>query len=482
MDILYEIFGFVMRFCCTISANNYLLAVFFFSLIVEVLLFPLGIKQQKNSVKTASLRPKELAIRKKYAGRTDKATQQKMSLEINEMYQKEGYNPMSGCLPLLIQLPIILILYSIVRLPLTYSTEIDNGAKIELVNQSVVVAESQKAVLSALGISNKDSDFKKANNLLNAAKIGSESELVQSLKYTSVPFIKEKLGGSLAELAKKDYSAYLSVQKHFGEGIVFYAPMVSADGNYEEVKKEEVKVEELSSMNTLDIYSFTETASLTENSVENKLGYSRIERQYNINVEKDIPDFKFIGKTNLLDIPDISEMSPILIIPVLVFVTSFLGGEITRKFAAPAPATAEGQNPANNIVMRVGMPLMSVMFTFSLAAAIGLYWAYRSVLAAVKQIILVKMYPIPSFSKEEIKAAEEEVIKKRKRKKIIMIEVDEDDSSYDHLIISEEKAEKIRKRHENSLNENKNDNNANKDSEKIFIDKAPIKKDNDKKD
>ena len=120
---------------------------------------------------------------------------------------------------------------------------------------------------------------------------------------------------------------------------------------------------------------------------------------------------------------------------------------------------------------------MSVLFTFSVFAAIGLYWIYRSVLAAAKQIILMKMYPLPTFSKEEIKAAEEEIIKKRKRKKIIMVEVDEDDSSLDHLIISEEKAEKIRKRHENSLNETKNDN-ANKNSEKIFIDKAPLKKDN----
>ncbi len=475
MNLLYDLFGFLMRFCCTISSNNYLLAVFFFSLIVEVVLFPFGIKQQKNSVKTATLRPKEQAIRKKYAGRNDRATQQKMSLEINEMYQKEGYNPMSGCLPLLIQLPVIFMLYAIVRLPLTYSSKIDNNAKSELVDQSVIVADSQKAVLEALGISEKEEDFKKADNILNAAKIGSESELVQSLKYTSAPFIKEKIGGSFAEFAKKNYSAYLKVQKHFGEGISFYAPIVSTDGNYTEIKKEEVKIESLGSMNTLDMYNFAETASLTKNSVENKLGYSRIEREYNIDIEKDIPNFKFIGDTNLLDIPDISKMSPILLIPVFVFITSFLGAEVTRKFSSPAPATADGQNPANNAVLRFGMPFMSVIFTFSVFAALGLYWIYRSVLAAIKQIILMKMYPLPTFSKEEIKAAEEEIIKNRKRKKIIMVEVDEDDSSLDHLIISEEKAEKIRKRHEKSLNEN---NNANKNSEKIFIDKAPLKKDN----
>ncbi|MBE6648752.1 MAG: membrane protein insertase YidC [Ruminococcaceae bacterium] len=475
MNILYDLFGYVMRFCCNISANNYILAVFFFSLIVEILLFPLGIKQQKNSVKTASLRPKEQAIRKKYAGRTDKATQQKMSLEINEMYQKEGYNPMSGCLPLFIQLPVIMILYAIVRLPLTYSTKIDATARAELVDQSVIVGDSQKKVLSALGKGDKDEDYKKATQLINAAKIGSESELVQSLKYTSEPFIKEYIGGSYAEFASKNYSAYLNVSKNFGEYLSFYAPMSTADGKLTEVKKEEIKLDTLKTANTLDMYSFTETASLTNNSVENKLGYGRIERAYDINLEEDIPNFKFIAGTTLLDIPDISKLSPILLIPVLVFVSSFLGAEITRKFSAPAPAAADGQNPANSPLMRFGMPMISVVFTFSFFAALGIYWVYRSVLSAIKQIILVKMYPLPKFSKEEIKAAEEEVLKKRKRKKIIMIEVDEDDSSYDSLIVSEEKAEKIRKRYEKSAEEA----NVNKNTEKKFIDKAPLKKDKD---
>ena len=460
-----------MRFCCTISSNNYILAVFFFSLIVEIILFPLSIKQQKNSVKTASLRPKEQAIRKKYAGRTDKATQQKMSLEINEMYQKEGYNPMSGCLPLFIQLPVVIILYAIVRLPLTYSTKIANEAKVELVNQSVVVGNSQKDVLKALSIGENNEDFKSAKNLLSSAKLGSESELVKSLKYSSVPFIDKYLDGSYKGLAKKNYTAYLNVTKEFGEYLSFYAPVATANGEYAEAKKEEISIDTLKNANTLEMFNFSNTAALVNNSVENKLGYNRIEEEYDINLEDDIPNFKFIGATTLLDIPDISVMSPILLIPVLVLITSFIGSEITRKFSAPAPAT-DGQNPSNNAVLRFGMPIFSVVLTFSFFAALGLYWAYKSVIAAVKQIIISKMYPLPVFSKEEMKAAEEEIIKKRKKKKIIMIEVDEDDTSYDSLIISEEKAEKIRKRHEKAISESKVEA-----SEKKFIDRAPLKKD-----
>ena len=59
------------------------------------------------------------------------------------------------------------------------------------------------------------------------------------------------------------------------------------------------------------------------------------------------------------------------------------------------------------------------------------------------------------------------------------VEVDEDDSSYDHLIISEEKAEKIRKRQEKATADSQKNDDANKNQEKRFIDKAPLKKDKD---
>ena len=100
--------------------NSYVLALFIFAIIVEILMLPFGIKQQKNSIKQAKLRPKEMAIRRKYAGRNDQATQQKMTQEIQELYQKEGYNPMGGCLPLLIQFPVIIVLYNIVINPLRH--------------------------------------------------------------------------------------------------------------------------------------------------------------------------------------------------------------------------------------------------------------------------------------------------------------------------------------------------------------------------
>ena len=120
LDFLISIPGYILKWCNNLVGNQYLLALLLFAVIVEIALLPLGISQQRKSRKQAKLRPKEMAIRKKYNGRDDQQSKQKMSLEIQEMYQKEGFNPMSGCLPMLIQLPIIIALYNIVMNPLKY--------------------------------------------------------------------------------------------------------------------------------------------------------------------------------------------------------------------------------------------------------------------------------------------------------------------------------------------------------------------------
>ena len=104
----------------TLCFGNYLVGICLFAVIIEILMLPFAIKQQKNSIRQASLRPKEMAIRNKYKGRTDQVTMQKMQQEIQEFYQRENFSPYSGCLPLLIQLPIIMALYSIVIDPLHY--------------------------------------------------------------------------------------------------------------------------------------------------------------------------------------------------------------------------------------------------------------------------------------------------------------------------------------------------------------------------
>ena len=104
----------------TVGFGNYLIGICLFAILVEILMVPFTIKQQKNSIKQATLRPKEMAIRNRYKGRNDQATQQKVAQEIQDLYQRENFNPMGGCGPMIIQLPIVMLLYNIVINPIEY--------------------------------------------------------------------------------------------------------------------------------------------------------------------------------------------------------------------------------------------------------------------------------------------------------------------------------------------------------------------------
>ena len=104
-----------------IVGDYYVLAILVFAIIVEILMLPMAVKQQKNSIGMAKLRPAIARIEKKYAGRTDQVTMRKKQEEIMELQQKSGYSPFSGCLPLILQLIIVgFILYPIIQNPLRY--------------------------------------------------------------------------------------------------------------------------------------------------------------------------------------------------------------------------------------------------------------------------------------------------------------------------------------------------------------------------
>ena len=148
MDIIYKPLGWILNLCSKIVNGNYFFAILIFAVFVEIVLLPFGISQQKKSIKQARLRPKEQAIRKKYAGRDDRATQMKMQEEIQELYQKEGYNPMSGCLPLLIQFPLLMALIKVVYNPLKYICGFSDDAVLQI--QSIVGTSSSNTTMGIL--------------------------------------------------------------------------------------------------------------------------------------------------------------------------------------------------------------------------------------------------------------------------------------------------------------------------------------------
>ena len=97
-----------------VGIENVGICIILFTFIVNTLMFPLQIKQQKFSKMSSRMNPELQAIQKKYKNKKDQASQQKMSLETQAVYQKYGVSPASGCLPLLITFPILFALYRVI--------------------------------------------------------------------------------------------------------------------------------------------------------------------------------------------------------------------------------------------------------------------------------------------------------------------------------------------------------------------------------
>lgn len=119
MDILVSFFKIILYqplFNGLILLYNYLpghdfgVAVIILTVLIKVLLYPLGAKAIKSQRALSGLQPKIKEIQEKYKG--DKEQQTK---EIMEFYKREKVNPFSGCLPILIQLPILIALFWVFR-------------------------------------------------------------------------------------------------------------------------------------------------------------------------------------------------------------------------------------------------------------------------------------------------------------------------------------------------------------------------------
>ena len=127
MEILYQIFGFIFRIFFDF-VKHYGLALLIFTVFTRLILLPSTIKQQKASAKTMRLQPKLRRIREKYQDYNPQERQQKIQQETSALYQREGTSPMGGgCLPLLIQMPILFGLYGVIRNPMKYILQISDG-------------------------------------------------------------------------------------------------------------------------------------------------------------------------------------------------------------------------------------------------------------------------------------------------------------------------------------------------------------------
>ena len=346
IPLLTPAIGWILKFCYDL-VNNYALALLIFTFFMNLILFPFGIIQQKNSLRQAKLRPKEMAIRNRYAGRDDKVTQQKMQQEVMKLYQDENYNPASGCLPMILQLVIIFSLYGVIQAPLSYVSDF-NKDEIKDMGYAVVQLYKEEK-LNTEGISNNHIKLIKAQ--ADKLKV-TETDGVKTYNFDEV---KNPLAGSLE---------------------VFLVRIVRE--NVDEINKTEFFAEDHISGKELPNFFLTGKS----------LDLSRT------------PDFKVNGENWWL-----------MLIPVLTFLFTFASMKINKKLTYQPVVQQNNDMGCSMKLMDYMMPLMSTFITFSVPAVIAVYWIYNNVISPLKQFILKLMFPIPQFTDEDYKNAEREMNK-----------------------------------------------------------------------
>ncbi|MDD3866743.1 MAG: YidC/Oxa1 family membrane protein insertase [Clostridia bacterium] len=114
MDPLYTAFGWFMRLLYDL-VGNYGVVIIIFTLFIRLLMFPMGLNQQKNTFKQQALQGEIAEIRRLYPD--DKEMQSKLQMEL---YKKHGASPLAGCLPAILQLIIIWPIFRIIQAPLRH--------------------------------------------------------------------------------------------------------------------------------------------------------------------------------------------------------------------------------------------------------------------------------------------------------------------------------------------------------------------------
>lgn len=114
MGLLAGPFGALLKFIFDI-VGNYGLSIIIFAIVVKLFLVPLTIKQTKSMEQMSELQPKIKEIQEKY-----KNDKEKINIKTMELYKEHKINPFGGCLPMLIQLPVIFGMFTALRNPGMY--------------------------------------------------------------------------------------------------------------------------------------------------------------------------------------------------------------------------------------------------------------------------------------------------------------------------------------------------------------------------
>ena len=323
-ELLRSVIDFIYRLI-----GNYGWAIALFTILIRVVLLPLDIKNRKGMITMQKMQPKINALQKKYANDQQKLQQKQM-----ELFRQEHYSPMSGCLPMLIQLPILWIMFGAMR----------SIANEQMVRQIIQYAVGETPQLSSwLWVKNVW-----ASDSIFAAVVPTLQNL-QAVPHEVWSSVINTLPQETIELLATSIPNYV-------EGMLSVT-------NAEQAQ-------------TLAKALFDAAALQPSYQAAMELSVSNLQ-------------ILFLWTVNIY-----KEYNGLLILPILAAVTQV----IMTKFSSQPTANADANNAqaaqsqSMNKMMQYLFPLMSIWFCLISSASFAIYWVTSNIVAGISNYAISKYF------------------------------------------------------------------------------------------
>ncbi len=395
---------------CYLVVHNVGWAIIIFSLLIKSLLFPLNLKQQKNTAISQLFTPRVQEIQRKYKNNPEKQQEELTKL------QKEGYNPTGGCGTMVISMLILFGIVGVVYKPMTHMERFD---KTEI---AAIVETAEKIdIAQAILASPEDAE------IIKAFRDDSSSITLVTGKDE-----EGKKTSNQVVLAKDfDYNAAKSSIVVTAEDLVTYGTFTNGEISDIIGKNSRVSVTVKNAINTICNNHYNEKSLYGElralKAYENQNHRNLFAANENISEElmgklDTLLENMYFGPINLIDTPTLS-WSPLLIIPAITLLFALLQTIIQQKIQNKQnPQMAEMQGGMK--MMLYLMPLISVWISFSVPAGAGFYWALSYLFGLIQTVVTAKFWPADKIRAEAKAKMEALAAEKEQRAKVVVVDAD----------------------------------------------------------
>ena len=380
-----NILGFIMNLFYIVidkfGIGKISICIIVFTIIVKLVMLPINIKQQKTMKLNSVIMPEIQAIQKKYANKKDNDSMMKQQAELNAVYQKYGTSPTGGCLPMLIQFPILLALYAVMACLPNYINEIQDMYNDGVVSYVIGTDESGKLDYHTI---HELKDLAGLNDVL-LDESGDENldKLVTAYFGQKGNYEDEKIKDAV-------YNSFTSAYSNvFGKQDAWAIVEASFDEAIE-------NAQDLKAISEAD-WKKVEDKDLAEYADYTEEDWDALISSYETILDKLDDNHKDIQVSYSFFTIDLSK-SPAngvkiaIIIPILSAPAQLLNMKISMSSQQNTGNGTADSMMSSMKVMSYSMCVVSAIFCYTFPAGLGLYWVISSAVQVVIQLILNKKF------------------------------------------------------------------------------------------